>query len=177
MKTSVILIVLFFFTSFTSTQACEHLKSVNQPKPVPEVIVQDVSPDEETDQNKEQDLNDGYTQNNNLIYFGNLSSASFVEDIKALNKLAADGKNQLKYVVVVMDTKDRAIIKKFITDNEIKIRMVIPARQGWEKNWTGVVNRSVFVTHQRNIVASGVDVVGNENLIQETASKLIPGSS
>lgn len=135
------------------------------------VLIQDVNT------GQEQDLMVEYKDNIKLIAFGNLSDGNFVADIKTLNKLEEVEKNGLKRVVVVMDTKDPEAIKKFIAANDIKIRMVFPVQDGWQKKWTGIVNRSVFIVDQQNILAHGVDVIGNESLIRETATRLASQSS
>ncbi len=156
-------------SAFSLSQACQHLQPTS--KPVPVVMMKDVNT------GQEQDLMAEYKDNIKLVVFGNLADANFVADIKALNQLETPAKDALKRVIVVMDTKELETIKKFVADNKINIRIVIPAKDGWQKEWPGAVNRAVFIADQQNIVAQGVDVIGNENLIKETAAKLVPASS
>jgi hypothetical protein len=163
----ILLIVSTLIASFQSASACYHLEKTSQP--LPTVVARDAATD------KTQNLTTEYKDQIKLFAFGNLSDASFIADIKALNKL--EKVDKLQRIVVIMDTKDIEVIRKFITENEIKIRMVIPSQEGWQKDWKRVTNRAVYIADQKNIVSYGVDVIGNEKLIQETAAKLIPGTS
>ena len=158
-----------FLGAFSLSQACQHLQPTS--KPVPVVMMKDVNT------GQEKDLMTEYKDDVKLVVFGNLADANFVADLKALNQLETPAKDSLKRVIVVMDTKDVETIKKFVADNKINIRIVIPTAEGWQKEWPGAVNRAVFIADQQNIVAQGVDVIGNESLIKETAARLVPGSS
>lgn len=168
MKSLVVAAAVTLFAGL-SAQACQHLQPTS--KPVPVVMIKDVLTGEE------KDLLAEYKDNVKLVAFGNLANASFVEDIKAMNKFEDMDKSGLKRVVVIMDTKDLDAIKKFLTENEIKVRVVIPAKDDWQKEWPGAVNRAVFLADQKNIVAQGVDFIGNETLIREAATKLLPAAS
>ncbi len=168
MKTAFIAAATLLLGTWIPAHACQHLQPTS--KPVPVVMIKDVSTGEE------KDLMAEYKDNVKLVAFGNLANESFVADIKAMNKSTETDKSALKRVIVIMDTKDLDAIKKFIADNEIKIRVVIPTKDGWQKDWPGAVNRAVFLADQNNIVAEGVDFIGNEALIHEAAAKLLPAS-
>ena len=166
-----ILTLVFSSLLFTSviSQACQHLQPTS--KPVPAVQIRDVNT------GQEEKLLAETGEPRTLVAFGNLADKNFAADVRALNKMDAVEKKGLCRVVVVMDTKDLEQIKKFMDENQIKIRVVVPAQEGWRKDWPGVVNRSVFIANAQNIVAQGVDVIGNEKLIEETVAKLESGAS
>ena len=169
MNKSILAAIVLSAVSFSSIQACQHLQPTSSPVPV--VMIKDVQT------GQEKDLLAEFKDHVQWVAFGNLSDHNFAADIKALNKLQAKDSDSVARVVVIMDTKDLDAIKKFIAENEITVRVVIPAQDDWQKNWPGVVNRSVFVANKDTIVAKGVDVVGNEGLIRETTEKLLAKSS
>lgn len=169
MKKILMLVVPALLSAGVVSQACQHLRPAS--KPVPVVQIRDATT------GQEETLLAESKDPRTLIVFGNLADKNFVADIKALNKMDAVEKKGLRRIAVVMDTRDLEQIKKFIAENEIKLRVVVPTQEGWQKDWPGVVNRSVFIANARGIVAQGVDVIGNEKLIEETAAKPGPDAS